>query len=288
MAPQITTGVLHATQGAGQIGAGIAHQPLEPFREALTALVADLRVTIAAIAAPVHARLAAVPRTPPSGSSSSRTASWPWSPRPATPWLPNALVLGPGPTVVWDPVVAPDRAGACARRARARRSSARSASPGRRVAGAALAETATRPPRAAVAALVEALGSGDVAARRRATLALLGRGPGLTPEGDDLLAGGGGRRRRGGRPVGAAAGAADADDAALGHAARARGGGRRPEAGPRAARPRDEAGADALRELEGLGASSGRAIALGVGAAAAVLGAGGAPRPAARCATLPA
>ncbi len=40
----------------------------------------------------------------------------------------------------------------------------------------------------------------------------------------------------------------------------------------------------ALRELEALGASSGRAIALGVGAAAAVLGA---RRPAARCATLP-
>jgi hypothetical protein len=37
--PQITTGVLHATGGAGQIGAGIAHQPVEPFREALTALV---------------------------------------------------------------------------------------------------------------------------------------------------------------------------------------------------------------------------------------------------------
>jgi hypothetical protein len=42
VAPQITTGVLHATQGAGQIGAGIAHQPLEPFRDALAALVEDL------------------------------------------------------------------------------------------------------------------------------------------------------------------------------------------------------------------------------------------------------
>jgi hypothetical protein len=39
VAPQITTGVLHATQDAGQIGAGIAHQPLEPFRDALAALV---------------------------------------------------------------------------------------------------------------------------------------------------------------------------------------------------------------------------------------------------------
>ena len=41
----------------------------------------------------------------------------------------------------------------------------------------------------------------------------------------------------------------------------------------------DERWRGALRELEGLGASSGRAIALGVGAAAAVLGARGAERP---------
>jgi len=40
----------------------------------------------------------------------------------------------------------------------------------------------------------------------------------------------------------------------------------------------------ALRELERLGASSGRALALGVGVAAAALGA---RRPAAHCATLP-
>ena len=40
--PQITTGVLHASSGAGQIGAGVAHQPLAPFRAALRALVADL------------------------------------------------------------------------------------------------------------------------------------------------------------------------------------------------------------------------------------------------------
>jgi hypothetical protein len=38
VAPQITTGVLHATAGTGQIGAGVAHQPLEPFRAALAAL----------------------------------------------------------------------------------------------------------------------------------------------------------------------------------------------------------------------------------------------------------
>ncbi len=42
IAPQITTGVLHAARDAGQIGAGIAHQPLAPFRAALTALVEEL------------------------------------------------------------------------------------------------------------------------------------------------------------------------------------------------------------------------------------------------------
>jgi hypothetical protein len=40
--PQITTGVLHASSGAGQIGAGVAHQPLEPFRGAVLALDAAL------------------------------------------------------------------------------------------------------------------------------------------------------------------------------------------------------------------------------------------------------
>lgn len=40
--PQITTGVLHASAGKGQIGAGVAHQPSEPFREALLALDAAL------------------------------------------------------------------------------------------------------------------------------------------------------------------------------------------------------------------------------------------------------
>jgi Protein of unknown function (DUF1116) len=40
--PQITTGVLHTSSGAGQIGAGVAHQPIEPFRAAVLALVAEL------------------------------------------------------------------------------------------------------------------------------------------------------------------------------------------------------------------------------------------------------
>jgi hypothetical protein len=42
IAPQITTGVLHAARDAGQIGAGIAHQPLGPFAAALAALVEEL------------------------------------------------------------------------------------------------------------------------------------------------------------------------------------------------------------------------------------------------------
>jgi uncharacterized protein DUF1116 len=41
IAPQITTGVLHASAGEGQIGAGVAHQPLAPFAAALGALLAD-------------------------------------------------------------------------------------------------------------------------------------------------------------------------------------------------------------------------------------------------------
>ncbi len=42
VAPQITTGVLHATEEAGQIGAGVAHQPLAPFRAAIEALAEEL------------------------------------------------------------------------------------------------------------------------------------------------------------------------------------------------------------------------------------------------------
>jgi Protein of unknown function (DUF1116) len=42
LTPQITTGVLHASSGAGQIGAGVAQQPVEPFRAAVEALDAAL------------------------------------------------------------------------------------------------------------------------------------------------------------------------------------------------------------------------------------------------------
>jgi hypothetical protein len=42
LTPQITTGVLHAASGAGQIGAGVAHQPVAPFRAAVAALADEL------------------------------------------------------------------------------------------------------------------------------------------------------------------------------------------------------------------------------------------------------
>jgi hypothetical protein len=49
--PQITTGVLHASSGAGQIGAGVAHQPAGPFRDAVKALADDLDMHPSAAAA---------------------------------------------------------------------------------------------------------------------------------------------------------------------------------------------------------------------------------------------
>ncbi|HUG88116.1 MAG TPA: hypothetical protein VMP42_05050, partial [Actinomycetota bacterium] len=36
--PSINTGILHASEGTGQIGAGVAHAPVECFRQALLAL----------------------------------------------------------------------------------------------------------------------------------------------------------------------------------------------------------------------------------------------------------
>jgi Protein of unknown function (DUF1116) len=47
--PQITTGVLHATGGLGQIGAGVAHQPVAPFRAAVVALAEEFDRTAAGV-----------------------------------------------------------------------------------------------------------------------------------------------------------------------------------------------------------------------------------------------
>jgi hypothetical protein len=38
--PKVTTGILHATSGVGQIGAGVATAPIECFRAALRSLAA--------------------------------------------------------------------------------------------------------------------------------------------------------------------------------------------------------------------------------------------------------
>ena len=229
-------------------------------------------MSVEAIAAPVLARLPAGWRALLGGSTRIDLDGFVvLVTPPGTPWLPNAIALGPGPTVVWDPVVERVEPGpALAARGTAILRALGVARPAG-VAGA-LAEGATRPPQAAVAALLAALRSGDVAARRRAALALLGRGPGLTPEGDDLLAGVCIAAAVAGDPLALPPGARALTtplSATLLELAAA-------GAGPKPVHAlldlTSERWGAALRELEGLGASSGRAIALGVGAGAVVLG----------------
>jgi Protein of unknown function (DUF2877) len=208
---------------------------------------------------------------------------------PGTPWLPNAIVLGPGPETVWDPVVAPVEPGpALAVRGAAVLRALGAGDPAGALAGDPLraprgGATALRPPRAAVAALLAALHSGDPDSQLRAGRGLLGRGPGLTPEGDDVLAGAAVVAAAAGEPL-----ALPANLRALTTPLSAT----LLELAAAGAAPRpvhvlldlaDTRWPAALRELEGLGASSGRAIAFGVGAAAAALGARHA---AGRCATL--
>jgi hypothetical protein len=190
---------------------------------------------------------------------------------PGTPWLPNGIAPGPGPTRIWDPVLPALRPGA----ALARR--------GRDVLAAlgpvALAPGgAAAPPASAVDALLHALRTGDPG--RDAADGLLGRGAGLTPEGDDLLAGA------------CAVGAASGSPLALPPDLRERTTALSAtllELASAGAAPRplhtilDLSSRDwgrALTALVGLGASSGRAMALGAGAAAALIGARGrvAPR----------
>jgi hypothetical protein len=184
-----------------------------------------------------------------------------------TPWLPNAIVLDPGPTVVWDPVL-PALAPGPALAAR-----------GRAVLAALSAgdDSALRPPPEAI----DALHVGDMSA---AVTGLLGRGAGLTPEGDDMLAGALAVRAAAGAPVAlppdlrertTALSATLLELAAVG-------------AAPRPLHALLDLHNDnwrgALQELERLGSSSGRAIALGAAAAAAVLPP--ARRSPAHCATL--
>ena len=201
---------------------------------------------------------------------------------PGTPGLRNGVALGPGPETVWDPVVAPVAPG-CALAARgAAILRALGVASTADVAGA-LSGGALAPPRAAVTALFAALQTGNAAAQERAARTLLGRGPGLTPEGDDLVAGAAVAAAAAGERLALPADLRDLTtvlSATLLELA----------AAGAAAQPvhalldlADEGWRAPLGELAALGASSGRAIALGVGAAAAALGA---RRAAARCATL--
>lgn len=130
-----------------------------------------------------------------------------------------------------------------------------------------------------------ALGAGAVPGRRRAALALLGRGLGLTPGGDDLLAGACITAAAVGDPLALPPGVRSLTTALSATLLELAAAG----AGPMPVHALLDLGAErwrgALRELGGLGASSGRAIALGVGAAAVVLGGRAArsvPPPAAR------
>jgi hypothetical protein len=193
---------------------------------------------------------------------------------PGTPWLPNGIALGPGPTVVWDPVLPALRPGPelAARGAAILRALGAAGPWAPAIRGALRGGGATRPPQAAIDALLDALAAEDRAAGGRAALALTGRGAGLTPEGDDLLAGVCAVAAAAGCPLPlprdlterttplsatllelAAAGAAPRPLHALLDLSE-----RRWQA--------------ALQSLERLGASSGRAIALGVGSAATLLG----------------
>jgi hypothetical protein len=201
---------------------------------------------------------------------------------PGTPWLPNGVALGRGRETIWDPVVAAVPAGpALAARGEAVLRALGAGGPA--TGGLGLVRGALAPPPAAVDALLAALVAREPAAQRRAARALLGRGAGLTPEGDDLLAGAAVVAAAAGEPL-----ALPADLRALTTPLSAT----LVELAAAGAAPRpvhalldlaDTRWRTALRELEGLGASSGRAIALGVGAAAAALGA---RRAAGRCATL--
>jgi hypothetical protein len=167
---------------------------------------------------------------------------------PGTPWLPNAITLEPGPLVVWNPVLPAVAAGS------------RLAARGRAVLAALRPAAAAGPLSPPVAALADWDG---------ALRALLGCGGGLTPEGDDLLAGA--------LAVTAAAGSSlplpadlrertTALSATLLELAAA-------GAAPRPLHAALDVDNDdwrgALRELEDLGASSGRAIALGAATVAA-------------------
>jgi hypothetical protein len=189
---------------------------------------------------------------------------------PGTPCLPNGIALAPGPTVVWDPVLPALHPGAAL--ARRGRDVLAALGPFALAGGGAAA-----PPAAAVDALLDALRTGDPG--HDAADGLLGRGAGLTPEGDDLLAGACAVAAAGGVPLALPQDLRERTTALSATLL---------ELAASGAAPRplhtvlDLSSGDwrrALTDLVGLGASSGRAIALGAGAAAALIGARGRVRP---------
>jgi hypothetical protein len=280
-------------------------------------------VGVRAVAAPVLARLADV-RTAP--LSVSTTAAYleldgfvAVLAEAATPWLPNGIALTAAPPPaggtaqiapgslkvggwaaawdperppVWWPVVAPPSTDpdALAARGEAILEALGVAAVQPALLARALGAETTTPRAEALGLLLHALATRDPRLARRAGRELTGRGPGLTPQGDDLLAGVAATVAAAGGVGGlglearavwlAALVPADVRVRTTALAATML------ELAVAGAAPRpvhgllDLAGdgwrAD-LARLEGLGASTGRATALGVGAAAALLG-----RPASR------
>ena len=205
-----------------------------------------------AIAAPVMARLAPGWEAMLDGRGQLDLGGFVALVTPAgTPWLPNAIVLDPGPTVVWDPVLPALPPGpALARRARA-------------VLGAlgdAVGEGALRPS----AAAVDALRAGEMDA---AVDGLLGRGAGLTPEGDDLLAGAFAVRAAAGLPVVPPPDLRERTTALSATLLELAATGAAPRPLHTVLDTRCEPWLAAVRDLERLGSSSGRAIARGAAAA---------------------
>ncbi|HEX7299178.1 MAG TPA: DUF2877 domain-containing protein [Solirubrobacteraceae bacterium] len=209
---------------------------------------------------------------------------------PDTPWLPNAIVLsGPLPAAdgmatlapgrialpgwtaawnprsvaVWDPVMATVKP-------------AQRAELGER--GRVLLDAlGPAPPEAA------ALAGPDLVAARSAALDLLGRGPGLTPEGDDVLMGAcvalaaAGRRRRAVALLPSRLRARTTALSATLLELAAAGAGAEPLHA--LLDVRSQRWPAALARLEGLGSSSGRAMAMGAAAAAAATQASGSGSP---------
>jgi uncharacterized protein DUF2877 len=172
-----------------------------------------------------------------------------------TPWLPNAIVLDTGPAVVWDPVLpalVPGRA--LARRGRAVLAALGEAD-----------DSALRPSPEAI----DALCRGDMAA---AVTGLLGRGAGLTPEGDDLLAGAFAVLAAVGAPVAPPDDLRERTTALSATLLELAAAGAAPRPLHAVLDVRDGHWRGALRELARLGSSSGRAIAFGAAATAARYG----------------